>query len=66
MCGCRGYRTPLPVTTHYVRWDQPLRRTAKQLRAVCGETVPRAEWSGEPTCLECKEWVEEYDRLVLD
>jgi hypothetical protein len=65
-CGCRAYRVPLPVPTHYVRWDQPRRRTAKQLRAVCGEPVPRKLWSGEPTCLDCKAWVEEYEHLVLD
>lgn len=54
------------VKTHHVRWDTPMRRTARLLRAVCGEVVPRAEWSTEPSCRACREWLREYDALVID
>ena len=51
--------------THYVRWDQPLFRKAKVLRAVCGIEAPRATWSPTPTCPSCAEWVQEYDRVAV-
>jgi hypothetical protein len=52
--------------THFVPWDTPLRRVAKHLRAVCTQTVPREQWSDTPTCPECREWLEEYDRAALE
>src|SRR5262245_36231976 len=52
--------------THYVRGDMPGGERARLMRAVCGEVAPRSDWSPQPTCPECRAWLEEYDGLALD